>query len=814
MIELIDVGKTYVSEKKQRVCALRGVNVRFGDRGLVVVLGKSGSGKSTLLNLLGGLDSVTEGEIVVDGVSMKKFKKADYDGYRNGYVGFVFQEYNLLPDFNVKDNVELTLRLSSAEDATAKAAEALRKVELDESYLTRRVNELSGGEKQRVAIARSLAKDSRLILADEPTGNLDSATGESIWRILKSLSESRLVVVVTHDGESASKYADRIVKIADGAVVEDSGETVCGPVAAPSFSSRKRNLSFGSQFRMALVNLSRRKFRTIVLALSSVFCAIALAIMQMLLSFSPFDAATNFVRDYNIEYVSFYSDGYLSSDALDYLNDNSIVVHSVVSGKQEILDMGLTFFGDAMELDENSCYITLHALKQLSRDPNNGGIRSKNLVVDGSQKRVLNLYADHYQDVVGCSLIIEESSTLDLPVDFSEDNAVVIAGIIDTDALNPMMFSVYTVYNVLPHFFATSGFKYWVGKQLFFNRNSDGNFEEESAESSEAVSAVFGDNVFTGPNFTLESNPSETGLVTADGLSDASKSHLVLQDNEIVLSYGLYAKLYPDAQPVSYYVDSNVRELLHTPEHIGEEMNLKFDYNGETRFTLDSVRLVGVYFSGAEFMGFTDYIMYVSYSNLLQMDDAFTSRVIVRTDSVDSFKDFAALLRDVYGMKFRNIGNVVYKGETSECLYIITLFKENVDHTAWIFATAGAVFALVQIFMAINLISLGILSRKKEIGILTALGTSKRGCVGIFIIEALFVSVICFIVTLVLLLSLYTPINALLCSELSVVIPYLHTSALTVAVVFAATVLLSFFSALLPIGRLAGLKPVDAIRKG
>ena len=196
MIKLRDVGKTYVSKSGHEVRALKNVNFELGNVGMVFILGKSGSGKSTLLNILGGLDVATDGEVIVDGTSMKNFTQLDYDGYRNGYAGFIFQEYNLLDDFDVKENIALALQLEQDADIDGKVAEALRQVELPEEYLTHRVGELSGGEKQRVAIARCLVKNSKIILADEPTGNLDSSTGTSIWNLLKKLSQKQLVVVI------------------------------------------------------------------------------------------------------------------------------------------------------------------------------------------------------------------------------------------------------------------------------------------------------------------------------------------------------------------------------------------------------------------------------------------------------------------------------------------------------------------------------------------------------------------------------------------------------------------------------------------
>ena len=195
MIELKNVTKIYKSKKNLPTKVLDDVNLKVGNNGMIFIVGKSGSGKSTLLNLLGGLDSVTSGDIIIDNKKMSRFKTSDYDSYRNNYVGFIFQDYNNLDELTVLENITL-----NEEEKTK---------EMDIYDLkNRKMNELSGGEKQRVAIARALFKDSKIILADEPTGNLDSKNAKNIMEILKKISNEKLVIVVTHDIEFAKIYAD------------------------------------------------------------------------------------------------------------------------------------------------------------------------------------------------------------------------------------------------------------------------------------------------------------------------------------------------------------------------------------------------------------------------------------------------------------------------------------------------------------------------------------------------------------------------------------------------------------------------------
>lgn len=219
MIKLNGVTKTY-RMKSGEVHALKGVSLDLPESGMVFVLGKSGCGKSTLLNVVGGLDEITSGEIVVDGVSMSEYRAKDYDMYRNRYIGFIFQEYNLIDGFNVGKNISLALELQQNKDKKSLIENVLEQVGLAGFY-NRKINELSGGQKQRVAIARALVKNPRIILADEPTGNLDSATAEEIFGLLKELSSDRLILVVSHDRENAEQYADRIIELKDGEVLSD-----------------------------------------------------------------------------------------------------------------------------------------------------------------------------------------------------------------------------------------------------------------------------------------------------------------------------------------------------------------------------------------------------------------------------------------------------------------------------------------------------------------------------------------------------------------------------------------------------------------
>ncbi len=220
MLEVKNIFKSYKPKKGPEVKALNGVSIKFPEKGLVFILGKSGSGKSTLLNVLGGLDVIDEGEIIIKGKSSKDFTQADFDSYRNTYLGFVFQEYNILDEFSVGENIALALELQGKKATDEILQNILKGVDL-EGFSNRKPNELSGGQKQRVAIARALIKNPEIILADEPTGALDSNTGLQVFDTLKKLANDKLVIVVSHDREFAEMYGDRVIELKDGQVISD-----------------------------------------------------------------------------------------------------------------------------------------------------------------------------------------------------------------------------------------------------------------------------------------------------------------------------------------------------------------------------------------------------------------------------------------------------------------------------------------------------------------------------------------------------------------------------------------------------------------
>ena len=301
MLELNDIKKDYVSGSTT-VSALKGINLRFRDCEFVSILGQSGCGKTTMLNIIGGLDKYTSGDLKINGVSTKNYKDRDWDFYRNNSIGFVFQSYNLIPHQTVLSNVELALTLSGVSKAERKkrAIEALEKVGLGEQ-IHKKPNQMSGGQMQRVAIARALVNNPDILLADEPTGALDTETSVQIMELLKEISKDRLIIMVTHNPELAKDYSTRIVRLLDGVITDDSNpyslEDMEADIRAKedakvkasekktkkSGKKQKTSMSFFTALSLSFNNLMTKKTRTILTAFAGSIGIIGIA---MILSIS------------------------------------------------------------------------------------------------------------------------------------------------------------------------------------------------------------------------------------------------------------------------------------------------------------------------------------------------------------------------------------------------------------------------------------------------------------------------------------------------------------------------------------------------
>lgn len=285
MLKLVGIKKDYMLGDT-KVPALKGVDIQFRNNEFVSILGQSGCGKTTLLNIIGGLDRYTEGDLIIDSKSTKLYKDSDWDSYRNHTIGFIFQSYNLIPHQSVLSNVELALTLSGVSKAERKkrATEALEKVGLGDQ-ITKKPNQLSGGQMQRVAIARALVNNPEILLADEPTGALDSETSVQIMELLKEIAKDKLVIMVTHNPELAEDYSTRIIRLLDGKVISDTmpyNEEIAEEKTTKKQAAQKTSMSFMTALTLSLNNLVTKKARTFLTSFAGSIGIIGIALILSL----------------------------------------------------------------------------------------------------------------------------------------------------------------------------------------------------------------------------------------------------------------------------------------------------------------------------------------------------------------------------------------------------------------------------------------------------------------------------------------------------------------------------------------------------
>ena len=301
MLELKNITKVYKTANITQK-ALNKVSIKFRDNEFVSILGASGSGKTTMLNIIGGLDRYTTGDLIINGISTKKYKDKNWDTYRNHKVGFVFQSYNLIAHQTALSNVELALTLSGVgkKERRKRAISALKKVGLKE-HIYKKPSQMSGGQMQRVAIARALVNDPDILLADEPTGALDSKTSLQIMDLLKEIASDRLVIMVTHNPELANTYSTRIVKLKDGSIIDDSNPYDDDALDSDSYIGKKTSMSFLTALSLSLNNLMTKKGRTFLTAFAGSIGIIGIA---LILSLS--NGVSNYINNKEEEALSNY----------------------------------------------------------------------------------------------------------------------------------------------------------------------------------------------------------------------------------------------------------------------------------------------------------------------------------------------------------------------------------------------------------------------------------------------------------------------------------------------------------------------------
>ncbi len=851
MIELKNVSKTYKSKKGPSTEALKNINITFDNKGMTFVLGKSGSGKSTLLNLLGGLDTPTSGEILFNGKSLSNYKQKDFDTYRNNYIGFVFQEYNILEKYNVYENVAFPLKLQGEKNYEAKVSEVLDKVGLKD-LKDRKVNELSGGQKQRVAIARALVKNPKVILADEPTGNLDSESSKVVFDVLKSLSNDILVIIISHDEESSKLYADREIYIKDGeivAVTQNNEVTMDQEIP-----SKKNKLHFKDSLYIAYKNTFNRKGKLIlaIILISITISLFGLSVMQKYIKEKQESA--RLLEKFNVKfievnklikepYVTGPLEGFYRNDHnafklkdkdfniiskkydLDFKkayyfidsNGERIALLKPIDTSKEssfsFLDaMMMYHFASFEEIDNDSFDYKLIGRKPTSYDE----IIISKLYADYIIRNGTYLYEEEFENSIydynslrtnefekGNRKIYKPSNYEEI---ISDDKYIAygfgkvkIVGIIDED--------LSKFKNLL-----NTNYKDYVRKYSEDAAREFNSYRLANIYVLDGFKDKFDLKIKKNKRVTLYIDKSDYPII----LEEDNPKKYELEKNEVIVPYN-YLDLLSNgkySKELNDYVITNMdKDAYLGSDYYKEEFNKK--YLEDNKIIGSSIRIT--YTSNEVYTDVSDKEI---SQKLIIKDVKDINNYLVNSNSLDNLsynfitfintnskQDYVKALNEmeIDGSEY------VLNNELLEIVANSSFSMKLLSRYIFVIALFFSLFAVLQLF---NYINTNIMDNKKEIGILRSLGTSKFDIAKIYTIQGCMVAIVSYLLALGLcyLYSIFE--NSMFVNLQSIqnfdikLIGIVWQSALIMFAFLFGMVLLSTISAA---NKISKLKPIDAI---
>ncbi len=818
MILIQDLRKTYGEKSGHPFLALKGINLVLPDKGFVSILGPSGCGKTTLLNLVGGLDSVKEGDILVDGKSLKSFSPKECDAYRNSYVGMVFQSYHLIPHLNVFENVGLSLDLKGVgnEEKKKKVEEVLKKVGLSDkgkSY----PSELSGGQCQRAAIARAVVGDPKVLLADEPTGALDSENSLAVMELLKDLSKERLVLMVTHNEELAGNYSSRIVTLQDGRVISDTGN----PKEIPEDRKETKELSpshlpFPTAVKMGWKSLFSSKGKSSLTVLASSLGIVGLALVFGLTSgFSHFIAGleentlTEFplsVENYTLDVTNTNSEGYeaYSDNGVIRIQKNNTLVHvnNITKTFADTLQDDVKDYADSVQIS--------YALRTniLTEDLNEGKGNVKSLTTDTSSFVQSFLSTSYYFHTLpsDSSYVLDKYDVLQGTYPAKENEFVLVVNPYDSlplNTLNALGFKFSTDENgnsivkfddvigkefkVVPNdgYYIPSSEETPIENARFLKEEKNGDPDamnrmmgELSNALSDLTTSSLSAKAFKNVLATVGeyfSDTEETRLVHSYTLPDQSALNAVYQDGSVgkmckitgilraksdvlvpSLSTGLY--VLPSLIDEQRKENSNSQIARDYKNCIYIRDNSKLDLSDDS----EMYSMNGEKFNLAAFIPKVRSVIGESKElSATSPNDSIASYLSKKSDQISNYSSN----RKVYGSDDSIYSLLIYPKtfqDKSAITSYIDRYNSHKKEADMIYYTdlSGTVFSsletLVRVlsviliaFSSISLVSSSlmmgvltynsVLSRKKEIGILRAVGARKKDVGILFEIEALLV---------------------------------------------------------------------------
>lgn len=859
MLKLEHITKDYVTAGTT-VKALKGIDIEFRENEFVSILGQSGCGKTTLLNIIGGLDRYTDGNLIINGKSTKEFKDKDWDAYRNYSVGFVFQSYNLISHQTILSNVELALTLSgvSKKERKQRAIKALQDVGLGEQ-IHKKPNQLSGGQMQRVAIARALVNNPDIILADEPTGALDTKTSKQVMEILKEIAKDRLVIMVTHNPELAEEYSTRIIKILDGVITDDSNPYQAENMKIENTEKEKRRTSikFFTALNLSLNNLMTKKGRTILTAFAGSIGIIGIA---LILAIST--GIQNYIDKVEEDTLSSYpisiEEAVIDTSAMmETMMEEQDKDREIEDGKiysQDIMSDMLSTISNKVENNN------LTEFKKYLEEENNELVAKAN-AIQYQYNLNLNLYKENTEDgivQVNPSTVMEKMGMGSMTQNSTQTSGI---SIMNTDVWTEMLDNEELLQEQY-HIVAGSWPKAYNEVVLIVNDNNeindyvlyslgvkDQNELQEKMEKiqngetiEEAEETTYTYDELLNLSFKLMLNSDyyqkENGLWINKNDDDTYMKEK-LKDAESIKVVGII-KLNEDS--VASGMSGGIGYLKDLKEHVINKTNesdivkeqkenpevnvftaLKFPDKGEkAEFNMNDLtaeqKLAISQMSAEEIANMMQTYkenQEADYDDNLEMLGAVDlekpSSILIYPKSFDAKEDITKLIEE-YSEKQREEGKeenvITYSDIVGTMMKSITNIIDAVSY---------ALIGFVSISLIVSSIMIGIityisvLERTKEIGILRAIGASKKDISKVFNAETFIVGLIAGLIGIGITEILTIPINAAI-KALSGVTIQATVEPVAAMILVAISMILTVIAGLIPAKMASKKDPVEALR--
>lgn len=929
MIEVKHLSKIYKS-KNVEVHALNDINLKIQDKGMVFILGKSGSGKSTLLNVLGGLDQFDEGEIIIGGKSSKDFKQSDFDSYRNTFVGFIFQEYNVMDNFTVEENIALALQLQGKKADRQSIDHILEEVDL-QGLGDRKPNELSGGQLQRVAIARALIKNPEIIMADEPTGALDSRTGQQVFDTLKKLSKEKLVLIVSHDKEFAKNYADRIIELADGKIISDTSKEHIMPKqlndgisfiedefinidnaqelsqqdineiidvikkhqgeAIISFNTNtnkeikktnhidekgrleifqdttekhlkdysqkvssfiKSKLPFRSSMKLALSNLKLKPFRLFITIMLSVVSFTLFGLTNTMSQYNKQTTTFNSMKDSQINYISIGKTTTVRSHDYSYDEDSKLKKEDIQNIQKKYPN--LPFITTFSEYNSQSDMNFLSHIEKTDKIPDNdssllyqtsfSALSEINQdIIQKNKFKLLGNLPSHDKEIVVTEFFANTFKEFGYQIIDSKGKTKVSSIHSSQDLIGK---TVKLILNSQSIEFKICGI---LDTHIDLSR-----FEPLKDEHSQGISKYY----LSSELATLTSNSYHAlGFVSHDRLqncidnyhlyntySEGKYMDLMLDDNSYSPEFFYHYDDINKERLVDFHNGGNFYVNYQTIKnlHINKTMTLQ-DYVSQNTMNITNEKeilkviqkaieqyknqiinsqLKLYYSAGSEAQNIIDKIAGVYIDDLESETNAFvlTDEMIQKYKfQSDGFAQFIVspmsddeTLQDIIAYTYDDGIKETSYTLMNQVMPMLTTVNSVVDTLQTVFLVVGIGFAVFAAVMFCNFIATSIANKKREIGILRAVGARGIDVLKIFLNESLIIAGINWILAVGLCFAGTTFINQYIRNEFGVLVTVLNFGLLQIVLLLLISVSVAFVASAIPVYKISQKKPIDAIK--